>query len=273
MRGTRDDDVYSTIDRSASRMSRRSLGPPRPPPPKSRPESRIDTSDLSQLNAPNAERTSYDESKFNEVEFNRPGTAVITELPDAENVAAMEDEKRIQLIEHARKILEEDMKRRHTPKPYNKRSETEALGEHVKRSTNPFGTPGITPRPDESISSDRLPEAEIVAKKKETGKTEKRLPTKIQQKSEPIQIPPPPQFREKKSVAQAGKIAKPKDFGSPKNRAKKTEMENEDSLTNVDSQVSGLSNRLYVSSGPSIDTLDEILYKAESFKTLDNNEN
>ena len=38
-------------------------------------------------------------------------------MPDAESQAGAEDEKRMQLIAHARKILEDDMKRRATPKP------------------------------------------------------------------------------------------------------------------------------------------------------------
>ena len=46
-----------------------------------------------------------------------PHSNVIEELPDAESQAGAEDEKRMQLIAHARKILEDDMKRRATPKP------------------------------------------------------------------------------------------------------------------------------------------------------------
>ena len=44
-----DDDAFSTLDRSASRMSRKSLGPPRPPPPRSRPSSRLEYSSGNKL--------------------------------------------------------------------------------------------------------------------------------------------------------------------------------------------------------------------------------
>jgi len=225
------DDAYSTIDRSVSRMSRRSIGPPRPPPPKSRPESRIDTSDLSQLGT-TFETKFIEDPKVTDAELSRAIPAeTITEMPDAEVTEQAEEAKRLLLLDHARQILEDDMKRRLQQKNYRQSLATSELGTDESRpyemvkGNNPFGTPRMEPKTE--ISKPEVKKANPVD----------TIPPTI--------IPPPPFLR----------------------KQEKCKLVPDDQLT-VDSQSSAISHRLHIGGSPdaqaSIDTLDEILYKAET---------
>lgn len=80
-----------TFDRSESRLSRRSLGPPRPPPPRSpRPESpRVETTDLSRLG-------SLDREMVRET---------------SKRASMIEEETRKIKVEEAKKVLEEEARR------------------------------------------------------------------------------------------------------------------------------------------------------------------
>ena len=283
------DDTYSTLDRdrSASRMSRRSIGPPRPPPPKSRPDSRIDTSDLSQLRfETKIEPKIRDEPKIQETEFSRSNPPpVISEFPDDEIMAAMEEEKRILLLDHARKILENDMKRRQQTK-LNGGSVRNSYRDSIRsdlvvtddalpkellnpKSTNPFGTPRIggTPRLDHPKSELIREDQPSTSKKDQTNEeSTDRKEKEIFKPKEVVYIPPPPFMRKHSANQNNDKAIEPTQPEQSNISMLSDGEDNSVELPNVDSHSSGLHNRLYISAQPSIDTLDEILYKADHEK-------